>query len=219
MAYTSNDIKTLREMTAAGFVDCKKALEETNGNIEEAVTYLRKKGLSKAAKKSGKVATEGIVQSYIHMNGKIGVLVEINCETDFVARNEDFLKLAEDVSLHIAAMNPRFVRPEEISQEVIDKEKEIYTAQLSESDKKKPQNIIDKILEGKVSKFYEDSCLLNQKFVKDDTKTVQQMITDKISTIGENIVVRRFVRYEVGEGLEKKTTDFAAEVMKELSKE
>jgi elongation factor Ts len=219
MAYTSSDIKQLREMTAAGFVDCKKALEETNGNIEEAVTFLRKKGLSKAAKKTGKVATEGIVKSYIHMNGKIGVLVELNCETDFVAKNEDFLKLAEDISLHIAAMNPKYVKNEDVPQEVIEKEKEIYSAQLSESDKKKPQNIIEKILEGKVSKFYEENCLLNQKFVKDDSRTVQQMITDKISTIGENILVRRFTRYEVGEGIEKKETDFAAEVMKELGKE
>lgn len=217
MSFTAKDVKALREKTAAGMLDCKKALTECDGNLEEAITFLRKKGLSKAAKKSGKVAAEGIVNSYIHMNGKIGVLVEINCETDFVAQNTEFKELAEDISLHIAAMNPKYVRREEVPAEIIEKEKEIFKAQMDDAGKKKPEHILEKIIEGKVNKYFEEHCLLEQKFVKEDSKSVQQIVTDKVATIGENIVVRRFVRYEVGEGIEKIESNFAAEVAAQVS--
>lgn len=191
-------------------MDCKKALAETGGDHEKAIDYLRKKGLAAASKKAGRVASEGMVGSYIHAGGKIGVLVEVNCETDFVARNENFQAFVKDIAMHIAAAAPQFVRREEVTADVIEREKEIYRAKARETGK--PENIIEKIIEGQVNKFYADICLLEQPYVKDPDKTVQQFLNEAIASIGENISVRRFVRYALGEGLAKKETDFAAEV-------
>lgn len=191
-------------------MDCKKALAETDGDHEKAIDYLRKKGLAAASKKAGRVASEGMVGSYIHAGGKIGVLVEVNCETDFVARNENFQVFVKDIAMHIAAAAPQFVRREEVSEEIVEREKEIYRAKARETGK--PENIIEKIIEGQVGKFYADICLLEQAYVKDPDKTVQQFLNETIAAIGENISIRRFVRYALGEGLAKKETDFAAEV-------
>lgn len=209
-------VKELREKTGAGMMDCKKALSETDGDIEKAIEFLRKKGLADAAKKSGRIATEGLVTSYIHGGGKIGVLVEVNCETDFVARNEDFQELCKDIAMHICAANPKFVSPEEVDPELIAKEREIYVAKAKESGK--PDNIIEKMVEGQISKFVNSVCLLTQPFVKNPDITVEKYIAEKIAKIGENIKVRRFVRYELGEGLEKKQENFVEEVMKQIKK-
>ncbi|BAI79562.1 translation elongation factor Ts [Deferribacter desulfuricans SSM1] len=206
-------VKELREKTGAGMMDCKKALQETDGNIEKAIEYLRKKGLADAAKKAGRVAAEGLVASYIHGGGKIGVLVEINCETDFVARTDEFKELCHDIAMHICASNPLYVSKEEVPQEVIDKEKEIYIAKAKEQGK--PDHIIEKIVEGQVRKYLESICLLDQPFVKNPDLTVSQYIAEKIAKIGENIKVRRFVRYQLGEGIEKKQENFVEEVMKQ----
>ncbi|EHP88423.1 translation elongation factor Ts [Geobacter metallireducens RCH3] len=191
-------------------MDCKKALTETGGDHEKAIDYLRKKGLAAASKKAGRVASEGAVGSYIHAGGKIGVLVEVNCETDFVARNENFQAFVKDIAMHIAAAAPQYVRREEVTADVVEREKEIYRAKARETGK--PENIIEKIIEGQVNKFYADICLLEQQYVKDSDKTVQQFLNETIASIGENISIRRFVRYALGEGLAKKETDFAAEV-------
>lgn len=191
-------------------MDCKKALTETGGDHEKAIDYLRKKGLAAASKKAGRVASEGAVGSYIHAGGKIGVLVEVNCETDFVARNENFQAFVKDIAMHIAAAAPQYVRREEVTADVVEREKEIYRAKARETGK--PANIIEKIIEGQVNKFYADICLLEQQYVKDSDKTVQQFLNETIASIGENISIRRFVRYALGEGLAKKETDFAAEV-------
>ena len=192
-------------------MDCKKALTETEGNIEKAVDFLREKGLAAAAKKAGRVAAEGVVETYVHGGGRIGVMVEINCETDFVAKTDDFKSLAHDIALQIAAKNPMVVRREEVSEEVLEHEREVLRAQaLNEG---KPANIVEKMIVGRIEKYYKEICLMEQEFIKDPDKTISQLINEKIAKIGENITVRRFTVYQLGEGIEKKTTDFAAEVM------
>ena len=210
---TATMIKDLRERTGAGMADCKKALTETSGDMDKAIDYLRTKGLAKAAKKAGREATEGAVVSYIHGGGRIGVLVEINCETDFVARNEDFQAFTREVALQIAAMNPQFVRREEVSQDVIDREREVLVAKAKETGK--PEPVIQKMVDGQISKWLKEICLLDQPFVKNPDKTIDQLQQELIAKIGENIKIRRFVRFELGEGLEKKKDDFAAEVAKQ----
>jgi elongation factor Ts len=210
---TAAAIKDLRERTGAGMADCKKALTEVSGDMDKAIDYLRAKGLAKAAKKAGREATEGAVVSYIHSGGRIGVLVEINCETDFVARNEDFQAFTREVALQIAAMNPQFVRKEEISQDVIDHERGVLLAKAKESGK--PEPVIQKMVDGQISKWMKEICLLDQSWVKDPDKTIDQILQALIARIGENIKIRRFVRFELGEGLEKKKEDFAAEVAKQ----
>jgi|SRR5690606_20275756 len=197
MAITAEQVKELRERTGAGMMECKKALEETGGDMEKAVDLLRAKGAAKAAKRAGREAREGAIGSYIHMGGKIGVLVEVNCETDFVARTEDFQALVRDIAMHIAAANPLAVTPEEIPQEVVERERAIYLQQVKEEGR--PEHLHERIVEGKLKKFFEDNALLNQAFVKDPEKTVGQLITEVSAKTGENIVVRRFVRYALGE--------------------
>ena len=208
---TAAMVKELRELTGAGMMDCQKALTETEGNIEKAVDFLREKGLAAAAKKAGRVAAEGVVETYVHGGGRIGVMVEINCETDFVAKTDDFKSLAHDIALQIAAKNPMVVRREEVSEEVLEHEREVLRAQaLNEG---KPANIVEKMIVGRIEKYYKEICLMEQEFIKDPDKTISQLINEKIAKIGENITVRRFTVYQLGEGIEKKTTDFAAEVM------
>jgi len=214
MEITASMVKDLRESTGAGMMDCKKALVETSGDMEKAVEFLREKGLSAAAKKSSRIAAEGIVDSYIHGNGRIGVLVEVNIETDFAAKNEDFRDFVHDVALQIAAYNPLYIKKEEVPMEELNKEKEILRAQaLNEG---KPEKIVDKMVEGRIEKYYKEVCLLEMPFVKDPDKTVSQLLTEKIATIGENISIRRFVRFEMGEGIAKKEENFAEEVMKQI---
>jgi elongation factor Ts len=210
VSITAAQVNELRKATGAGLMDCKRALTETGGDQEQAIDYLRKKGLSAASKKADRVATEGLVGSYIHAGGKIGVLVEVNCETDFVAKNETFQAFVKDVAMHIAAASPVVVRREEVSSELLEREKEIYRAKAKESGK--PDNIVEKIVEGQVNKFYADICLLEQAFVKDPDKTVQTYLNETIATIGENMNIRRFAKFTLGEGLAKKESDFAAEV-------
>jgi len=205
-------VKELREKTGAGMMDCKKVLTEAGGDFAKAEELLRKKGLAAAAKKSARAATEGAVASYIHMGGKIGVLVEVNCETDFVARTDGFQALVKDVAMHIAAASPLWVRREEVPPEIVAKELEIAKAQMR--DQKKPEAILEKIATGKLEKFYETTCLLEQLFVKDDKKKIQDVITEAVAKIGENIQVRRFARFVLGEGLEKKQENLAEEVAK-----
>lgn len=213
MAFGTKEIKELREISGAGMLDCKKALEANDGNVEEAVKYLREKGIAKAAKKAGRVASEGLITSYIH-GGRIGVLVEINSETDFVAKNDEFVEFTKDVAMQIAASNPLFVKREEVSEEAIENEKSILRTQaLNEG---KPEKIVDKMVEGRISKYYKEVCLLEQPFVKNPDITIQELLTEKIARIGENINIRRFVRYELGEGIEKKEENFAEEVAKQL---
>lgn len=213
MEITALMVKELRETTGAGMMDCKKALVETNGNIEEAVKYLREKGIAKAAKKMDRIASEGIIASYIH-GGRIGVIVEINSETDFVAKNADFQEFGKDVAMQVAAANPLYVRVEDVPAEAIEKEKEILRNQaLNEG---KPAQIVDKMVEGRIAKYYKEVCLLEQPFIKDPDKTVDQLLKEKIAIIGENLSIRRFERFEVGEGLEKKQENFAEEVAKQL---
>jgi elongation factor Ts len=190
-------VKQLREKTGAGMMDCKNALSEVNGDIEKAIELLRKKGLATAQKRAGRALSEGIIQSYIHMNGKLGVLVEVNCETDFVAKNEDFQEFAKNIAMHIAASNPLGITPEDVSEEIIEKEKEIYRAQAL--DMGKPENVTDKIIEGKLNKFYQESCLLNQPYVRDTDMSVADLLNGLIARIGENISIKRFVRYQIGE--------------------
>ncbi|MCL6442008.1 MAG: translation elongation factor Ts [Alicyclobacillus sp.] len=216
MEITAELVKQLREKTGAGIMDCKRALAGTNGDLDKAIEYLREKGLASAAKKAGRVAAEGLVEAYIHGGGRIGVLVEVNCETDFVAKNEDFRSFVRDIAMHIAASNPQYVRREEVPAEVVEKEREILRAQtLNEG---KPANIVDKIVDGRIEKFYKEVCLLEQPFVKDPDKTVEQLVKEKIASIGENISVRRFARYVVGEGIEKQQTNFVEEVMSQVRK-
>ena len=210
MEISASAVKDLREKTGAGFMDCKKALAETQGDSEKAVSWLREKGLAAAAKKAGRVASEGIVGSYIHAGGKVGVLLEVNSETDFVAKTEGFNALVKEIAMHIAAMAPQYVRREEVPAEVVEKEKQIFEAQAKESGK--PANVIQKMVEGKVEKFYKENCLLEQPFVKNPDITIEKLVIENIAKIGENISVRRFSRFRVGEGIEKKITDFAAEV-------
>ncbi len=214
MEITIAMIKELRERTMAGINDCKKALAETNGDMDKAADFLREKGLAAAAKKSGRIASEGTVQSYIHAGGKIGVLVEVNCETDFVAKNQLFLNFVKDIAMQIAASSPLYVAKEDVPQEDIDKEKAVLRAQaLNEG---KPEKIVDKMVEGRISKFYDEYCLLEQSFVKEPDKKVIDILNSLVATIGEKITVRRFVRYEMGEGLQKKEDNFAEEVMKQV---
>jgi elongation factor Ts len=190
-------VKQLREKTGAGMMDCKNALSEVEGDVEKAIELLRKKGLATARKRAGRALSEGMIQSYIHMTGKLGVLVEVNCETDFVAKNDDFQEFTKNIAMHIAATNPLGITPEDISQEIIEKEKEIYRAQAL--DMGKPENVIDKIVEGKLNKFYEESCLLNQPYVRDTDISITDLLNQMIAKIGENISIKRFVRYQIGE--------------------
>jgi elongation factor Ts len=206
-------VKELREKTGAGMMDCKKALAESGGDFGKAEEWLRKKGIAKAGSKEGRVAAEGLIGSYIH-GGRIGVIVEVNCETDFVARNPDFQELVKDVAMQVAAAHPKYVRREEVPTEQLEKEREIQRALLQQQGK--PEAMWDKILVGKVEKYYEQVCLVDQLWVKDDKKKVGEMITERAAKIGEKVSVRRFVRYEVGEGIEKKKDDLAAEVAKTL---
>jgi len=204
-------VKELRERTGVGMMECKKALQETDGNMEKAIEYLRERGLAVAAKKAGRIAAEGIVESYIHAGGKIGVLLEINCETDFVAKTNEFRSFVKDIAMHIAASNPKYLSRVEITGDVIEKEREILKAQAIHEGK--PEKIVDKVVEGRIEKFYKDACLLEQSFVKDTDKTVQEFVTQMIATMGENINIRRFVRFQMGEGLEKRKDNFAQDVM------
>jgi elongation factor Ts len=210
MEITAQMVKELRERSGAGMMDCKSALVETQGDIETAVDTLRKKGLAAADKKAGRVAAEGAVGSYIHAGGKLGVLVEVNCETDFVARTDQFQELVKDIAMHIAAAEPRFVRREEVTADVLDREKAIYREQTIAAGK--PERMIDKIVEGKIEKFYSEAVLLEQAYVKNPDQTVGQLVVEKIAKIGENIQIRRFSRFRLGEGIEKRKEDFAAEV-------
>jgi elongation factor Ts len=205
-------VKELREKTGAGMMDCKRVLTEAGGDFAKAEELLRKKGLAVAAKKSSRAATEGAVASYIHMGGKIGVLVEVNCETDFVARTDGFQALVKDIAMQIAAAAPLWVRREDVPPEIVAKELEIAKAQMR--DQKKPEAILEKIATGKLEKFYEMNCLLEQPFVKDDKKKIQEVITDAVAKIGENIQIRRFARFVLGEGLQKKQENLAEEVAK-----
>lgn len=210
MNVTAAMVKELRERTSAPMMDCKKALVETGGNIDQAIEWLRKKGLASAQKKAGRATAEGAVGSYIHAGGKIGVLVEVNCETDFVARTDDFQDLVKDVAMHIAAADPRHVRREEVTAEDLDRERAIFREQALESGK--PENVVDRIVEGKIGKYYAETVLLEQPFVKNPDQTVGEMIAEKVGKIGENIQVRRFARYQLGEGLERREESFADEV-------
>jgi len=197
MAISAAEVKLLREKTGAGMMDCKKALQESNGDMDKAIDYLRKKGLQKVEKKAGRTTQEGIIQPYIHPGSRLGILVEINCETDFVARTEDFLTFTKDVAMHVAAAKPIVVSREQMSQDVVDKELEIYRAQAREQGK--PDHIIEKMITGKLEKFYQENCLLEQAFVKDPDKTIKDLLTELISKLGENIVIKRFVRFQLGE--------------------
>ncbi len=210
MAITAKMVQELRGKTGAGIMDCKRALTETEGDIEKAVDALRKKGLAAAAKKAGRVTSEGMVASYIHAGGRIGVLVEVNCETDFVARTEQFQQLVKDISMHIAASNPQYLRHEDIPENVLEKEREIYQAQFQDSGK--PEKVIEKIVDGKLEKYFSEVCLYEQAFVKDTDKTIQQLVTEIIAQLGENLNIRRFARFVLGEGIEKEAKDLAEEV-------
>ena len=213
MAFTAKDVQALREKTGVGMMDCKKALVETDGDIDKAIDILREKGLASAAKKASRVAAEGIVATC--SDDKAGVLVELNCETDFVAKSDDFQNLVKDIAMQIAAANPKYVREEEVDATELEKEKEILRAQaLNEG---KPAAIVDKMVEGRVKKYYEDVCLMNQAFVKDSSMTIKDVLTEATLKIGEKISVRRFVRYELGEGMEKRNDDLAAEVAKQMA--
>lgn len=211
---TAGAVKSLREKSGAGMVDCKNALVEAGGDETRAMEILRKKGMATASKKAGRVAAEGAVGSYIHMGGKVGVLVEINCESDFVARGEEFQQLVKDVAMHIAASDPRYAHRSEVPADVLDKEREILLGQLKNDPKNanKPEDVLNKIIEGRIGKYYEENVLVDQAFVKDPSKTIGELVTEKIASIKENISIRRFTRYKMGEGIEKKTDDFAGEV-------
>ena len=208
-------VKELREKTGAGMLDCRNALQETDGDLDKAVDLLREKGLSKAAKKSSRIAAEGLVEAYIH-GGRIGVLVEVNSETDFVAKTDEFKDFVKDVAMQIAASSPKYVSREEVPEEIINHEKEVLTQQAMNEGK--PQNIAEKMVEGRIEKFYKDIVLLEQPFIKDPDKSIETLLKEKIAKIGENIKIRRFVRFEVGEGLEKREENFADEVAKQMGK-
>ena len=212
---TAEQVRELRELTGAGMMECKRVLEETNGDKEKASELLRERGVVKAAKKAGRIAAEGLVESYIHGDGRIGVLVEVNIETDFAAKNPEFREFVKDVAMQIAATKPEYVRREDVPAEVIEKEKEIIKAQAINEGK--PEAVAEKIVAGRIDKFYEEVCLLEQDFIKDPDKKVQEVLTEKISSIGENITIRRFVRFERGEGIQKKEENFAEEVMKQIN--
>ncbi|PYS61560.1 MAG: translation elongation factor Ts [Acidobacteria bacterium] len=209
-------IKALREKTGAGMMECKRALVEAEGAEERAIEILRERGLASAKKKEGRVAAEGVVGSYIHMGGKVGVLVEVNCETDFVARSEEFQQLVKDIAMHVAAAEPRYVSRDEVTPEMLEKERDIARAQAKNDPKNanKPEQVIEKIVEGRLNKFYEEVVLLDQPFIKDPAKTVGELVTEKIAKTGEKVTIRRFARYKMGEGLEKRADDFGDEVAK-----
>ena len=217
MAISASSVKELREKTSAGMLDCKKALEETNGDFEKAVDWLRTKGLSQAAKKAGRTAAEGLITSYIHGEGRIGVLLEVNSETDFVARNEEFKIFVNDIAMHIAALNPQHVSTQEIPEEARNKERELLLAKGKEEGKK--PELLDKIVQGQLTKWEADICLLDQAFVKDPNKKVHDHLNEIIVKLGENIVIRRFNRWALGEGIEKKTENFAEEVAAQIKKD
>lgn len=204
-------VKELRERTGAGMMDCKKALAATEGDMDKAIDFLREKGLAAAAKKAGRIAAEGLVESYIHGGGRIGVLVEVNCETDFVAKTDAFKSLVKDIAMHIAAANPSYLRREEVPAAELEHEKMVLSEQARNEGK--PEKIIEIMVTGRIEKYYKEVCLLEQPFVKDPDKTISDLITESIAKIGENIAIRRFTRYQLGEGIEKKQEDFAAEVM------
>jgi elongation factor Ts len=211
---TAAAVKQLRDKTGAGMMECKNALVEAGGNDEVAVDILRKRGLASAKKREGRIAAEGIVGQYIHMGGKVGVLVEVNCETDFVARGDEFQQLVKDVAMHVAAAEPKYVSQQDVPAEELNKEREIARA-VAQNDPKnanKPEQVLDKIVEGRLHKFYEENVLLDQPFVKDSAKTVGELVTEKIAKTGEKITIRRFTRYKMGEGLERKEEDFGSEV-------
>jgi elongation factor Ts len=214
MSISAQQVKELRELTGAGMMECKSALQEAEGDFEKAIILLRKKGLAAAAKKAARITSDGLVVSYVHPGGKIGVLIELNCETDFVAKTPEFHELAKDLAMHIAALDPKYLRKEDVDPEVLDREREIYREKARSSGK--PVNVIDKIVEGQLSKFYADFCVYEQPFVKDDKITVGQLIADRIVKTGENISLRRFARYKLGEGLQKRGDDFAGEVAAQL---
>ncbi len=215
MSFTAQDVAKLRAQTGVGMMECKKALTDANGDFEKAIVLLRERGLKAVDKKQGRIASEGLVASYIHMGGRIGVLVEVNCETDFVAKSDDFQALVRDIAMQIAAANPKYVREEEVDPAELENEKEILRAQaLNEG---KPANIVDRMVEGRVKKYYEDVCLMNQAFVKDQSKTIKDVLTEATLKIGEKISIRRFVRYELGEGLEKRVDNLAEEVAKQMA--
>jgi len=207
---SAEQVKELRERTGAGMMDCKRALEESSGDVDKAIEILREKGLAAAAKKAGRVASEGVVESYIHAGGKIGVLVEVNCETDFVAKTDEFHALAREIAMQIAAARPEYLTRDEVPAEVIEKEKEILRVQaLNEG---KPEKIVERMVEGRVEKYYKENCLMEQAYIREPEKSVEQLVKEKIAQMGEKISVRRFARFELGEGLEKKADNFAAEV-------
>lgn len=215
MSFTAQDVARLRQQTGVGMMECKNALTEANGDFEKAIVILRERGLKAVDKKQARIASEGLVASYIHMGGKIGVLVEVNCETDFVAKSDDFQALVKDIAMQIAAANPKYVNETEVDPKELENEKEILRVQaLNEG---KPANIVEKMIEGRIKKYYEDVCLLNQPFVKDSSKTIKDILTEATLKIGEKISVRRFVRYELGEGLEKRNDNLAEEVAKQMA--
>ena len=220
MAFTAQDVMTLRDRTGVGVMDCKKALIEADGNMDKAIEILREKGKATAAKKEGRIASQGIVDSYIHMGGKIGVLLEVNCETDFVAKSPQFKEFVHNVAMHIAAANPQYITDAEVPADVVEKEKEITRAQIANDEKmaNKPAQIIEKMVEGKIAKFFKDICLMDQMYVRDPSKSIRDLLTESIATIGEKISIRRFVRYEMGEGLAKREDNFADEVMAQVNK-
>ena len=204
-------VKELRERTGAGMMDCKKALSATDGDLEKAIDFLREKGLAAAAKKAGRVAAEGLVEAYIHGGGRIGVLVEVNCETDFVAKTDAFKELVKDIAMHIAATNPSYLKREEVPTAELEHEQAVFAEQARNEGK--PEKIIEKMVAGRIEKYYKEVCLMEQPFVKDPDKTISDLITESIAKIGENISIRRFTRYQLGEGIEKKEENFAEEVM------
>lgn len=215
MQITAALVKELREKTGAGMMDCKKALQENNGDLEKAIDWLREKGVASVAKKADRIASEGIIESYVH-GGRIGVIVEVNSETDFVAKNDDFKAFCKDIAMQIAAANPKYLSREEVPADEVEHEKEVLKTQaLNEG---KPEHIVEKMVEGRLDKFYEEICLMDQKFIKDGDKTINELLTDLAAKIGENIRIRRFTRYELGEGLEKRNEDFAEEVAKQIGK-
>ncbi|NLZ71665.1 MAG: translation elongation factor Ts [Clostridiaceae bacterium] len=213
---TAAMVKELREMTGAGMMDCKNALKASDGDIKKAIAWLREKGMASADKKSSRVAAEGVIESYIHGDGRIGVLLEVNIETDFAAKNEDFRGMVKDIAMQVASMNPPYLKREDVPAEVLASEREIARNQALNDGK--PEKIVDRIVEGRLEKFYEANCLMEQPFVKDDSKTITTLVKEMVAKIGENIQVRRFTRYELGEGIEKKQEDFAEEVAKQMNK-
>lgn len=213
---TASMVKELREQTGSGMMDCKKALQETDGDMDKAVDLLREKGMADSAKKAGRIAAEGVIASYLHMGGRIGVMVEINCETDFVAKTDAFKEFAQNIAMHIAAANPSYLTAEEVPEEELNHEREVLKAQaLNEN---KPEHIVEKMVEGRLKKYYAENCLMQQAYIRSETdETIEDIVKSAIAEFGENIKIRRFMRYEMGEGLEKRSEDFAAEVAAQVN--